>query len=137
MVHRLHSNNDSFRAADNLMEVIGPYVLQYQFAEKANHYGLKKVAERLPASIEKLARLCLRYAIRGLEERNERKAKKYFYLSSALMPEIESEGVYQSLQKYWSAGDSEKNEITAKLKSTDNLISRTVSYDSPPGSKLF
>ena len=137
MVHRLHSDNDSFRAADNLMEVIGPYVLQYQFGEKANLHGLKKVAERLPASIEKLSRLCLRYAIRGLEEKNERKGKQYYYLSSALMPEIESEEVYRSLQKYWSAGETEKNEIISRLKSTDNLISRTISYDPPPGSKLL
>ena len=133
MIHRLHSLNDSFRAADHLMEVIGPYVLQYQFAEKANYHGLKKVADRLPASIEKLSRLCLRYAIRGLEEINERKAKKYFYLAGALMPEIESDEVYISLKKYWSSGAAEKAAIINEFKSTDNLVTRSVSYDLPPG----
>jgi glycosyltransferase involved in cell wall biosynthesis len=134
MVHRLHNANDSFRAADHLMEVIGPYVLQFQFAEKATHQGLKKVAERLPSSIEKLSRLCLRYAIRGLEEKDERKAKKYFHLAAALMPEIETESVYFSLQSYWHANADEKARILAKLKVTDNLVTRTVSYDPPDGS---
>jgi hypothetical protein len=134
LMHRIHSQNDSFQAADNLMEVIGPYVLHYQFAETARSYNLKKVAERLPKSLEKLGKQCLRYCIRALTKNDETNARRYFYLSMVVTDSIKKDDTFEILQEYWSLDAFQKSQILKSLQATDNLVTRSVSYDPPPGS---
>lgn len=134
VLHRLHGENDSLSAADNLLEVIGPYVLQYQFAEAAKILGMDKVVKRLPESIDKLARLSLRYCIRALSKQDEKMAKRYFYLSLAISDDIELDETSQKLQRYWLAENDERAQIMESFHQTDDLVTRTVSYDPPLGS---
>ena len=132
--HRLHLQNDSLKAATNLMEVIGPYVLQHQFAEIASQYEFSKVVERLPQSLTKLSQLCLRYCIRSLCSNDERCAIRYFNLAMAIVPEISKDPIFTQLQEYWTANSSTKVMIIKSMKGMDNLMTRSVSYDPPPGS---
>lgn len=133
LLHRLHLANDSFSAAGNMMEVIGPYVLNHQFAEMASFYNLQKVIDRLPASIEKVANLSLRYSVRALINGDERNARRYLDLATAFAPEIRNNEVCSRLSDYWATSDAaEKSHIVDSLSTRDNLITRTVSYD-PPG----
>lgn len=134
MLHRLHLGNDSFRAADNMMEVIGPYVLNLQFVDIAAAYGHQNVIDRFPASIEKTARLGLRYSVRALIAGSERNALKYFHLSAALLPEIAEDAVFMKLATYWGADSEEKKRLLKGFVAESNLVTRTVSYDPPPGS---
>ena len=124
LLHRLHLQNDSFRAAGNLMEVIGPYVLQHQFAETASFYNLTKVVDRLPQSLVKLSKLCLRYCVRALIANSEKNALRYFHLSIAITPDIVDDPIFKKLQEYWVADASEKLKIVETLKSADNLVTR-------------
>ncbi|KKK77339.1 hypothetical protein LCGC14_2854620, partial [marine sediment metagenome] len=41
MSHRIHGENDSLHAANNLLEIIGPYVLHHQFADTAANFDAK------------------------------------------------------------------------------------------------
>lgn len=134
ILHRLHLGNDSFRAADNMMEVIGPYVLNLQFVDMAAPYGYKNVIDRLPASIEKIARLGLRYSVRALISGSERNALKYFHLSAALFPEVVEDEIFMKLATYWMADTEEKKRLLDGFTAESNLVARTVSYDPPPGS---
>ncbi|MEI7429029.1 MAG: glycosyltransferase family A protein [Betaproteobacteria bacterium] len=135
MLHRLHLSNDSFKAADNMMEAIGPYVLNHQFAEMASFYNLQNVIDRLPASIEKVANLALRYSLRALVGGDERNARRYLDLSTAFCPEVRDSNVYSSLFSYWTTRSTvKKKQIVESLKAQDNLVARSVSYDPPPGS---
>lgn len=134
MLHRLHLGNDSFRAADNMMEVIGPYVLNLQFSDMAAAYGHQGVVERFPASVDKVARLALRYSVRALIAGSERNAFKYFHLSAALFPEISEDEIFMKLATYWLADAEEKARLIDRLVSESNLVTRTISYDPPPGS---
>jgi len=134
MQHRLHGLNDSLVAADGLLEVIGAYVLHLQFADKAEPLGMVKVIERLPASIEKLSKLCLRYCIRSLVKDNLVNAKKYFHLSLVLNENIDKEDDFQKLQSYWVASEGARSEILKSLNEADGLITRIVSYAPPEGS---
>lgn len=134
LLHRIHSSNDSYRVVKNLIDVIGPYVLQHQFAEIASINNLTKVVDRLPASLEKLSRLCLRYSVRALCEDDERRALRYFHLAVAIMPEINTDSSFRQLAEYFSAKATKKARIVELLRVTDNLITRNVSYDPPPGS---
>jgi glycosyltransferase involved in cell wall biosynthesis len=134
LMQRLHSQNDGFRVADNMIDIIGPYVLQHQFAETASTYNHTKVVERLPGSLEKLSHLCLRYSVRFLTLNDEQRALKYFHLSLAIMPNILADPVFKRIDEYWSASPEDKPEIVRSLNTTDNLLTRSVSYDPPPGS---
>jgi len=121
-------------AADGLLEVIGAYVLHLQFAEIAEPLGMDKVVKRLPASIEKLSKLCLRYCIRSLLKGNPSNAKKYFHLSLVLNENIENDDDFLKLQSYWLADEGERSQVLKSLNEADGLITRTVSYDPPEGS---
>jgi len=134
MLHRIHGENDSLSAAANLLEVIGPYVLQHQFADSAEAFKMDKVIERLPASLEKLAHLSLRYCIRSLTNKDFKLAKRYFYLSFAISSEIEEHETSLKLQRYWSAGEDEKESILGSFHQTNDLVTRMVSYEPPEGS---
>lgn len=134
LLHRLHSHNDSFQASENLIEVIAPYILQHQLAETAAIFNLDKAAQRLPQAIEKLSNLCLRYCVKSLCSGNETAAERYFHLAIALLPQIRTNPVFVELEAFWFSGPDERARIFAKLAKEENLATRSVSYDPPPGS---
>jgi glycosyltransferase involved in cell wall biosynthesis len=135
LYHRLHLANDSFKAAQSLMEIIGPYVLQHQFANTASLYThMDKAVKRLPAAQEKLGLLSFRYSVKSLIAGNEDCAFRYYHLAAAISPGIINDEMYNKLQAYWTSDESQKSEILQTLKQTDNLATRSVSYDPPPGS---
>lgn len=134
LIHRIHGGNDSLNAARNLMEVIGPYILNYQFAETARGYNLTKVFQRLPMATEKLAHLCLRYCVRFLIEGNEEMAEQYFCLSAAISLKVKDDRVFKLIERYWECGTEERAGIKAVLVEESNLVTRAVSYEPPPGS---
>ncbi|MGA2405048.1 MAG: glycosyltransferase family 2 protein [Syntrophobacteraceae bacterium] len=134
LLHRIHSQNESFRVAENLMEIIGPYILQHQFAELAAPYNLTKVIDRLPPSLEKLGKLCLRYSMRSLCANDERPALRYFNLAIAILPDITFDPTFKLISEYWETDAAGKLKIVESLKSIDNLATRSVSYDPPSNS---
>lgn len=134
LMHRLHSHNHLFLAAKNLMEIIEPYVLQHQFAEMSSIYNLPKLADRLPQSLDKLSNLCLLYCVRALTANDEKYALRYYHLAAAIAPDVADDPTFKKLEEYWASDVLEKSKIVELLKSTDNLMTRSVSYDPPPGS---
>lgn len=135
LLHRLHSQNDSAHAADNLLEVICPYVLQHQYADIASRYEhMEKAAKRLPEALDKLGTLSLRYSVRALIAGNEKCALRYYHLAAAISPELEEDETFGKLKAYWEKDADGKSEIIKGFKTTENLASRNVSYDPPPGS---
>jgi len=137
LLHRLHGENDSSEAAEKLLEVIGPYVLQHQFAEIAATNALPEVAARLPQALDKLGNLCLRYCVRFLLAGNERLARRYFHLAPAISPDLETDPAHRELQSFWNSRGTEREQILAHLRKADNLASRTHSYPPPEGSRLI
>ena len=137
LLQRLHLQNDSFKAAANLLEVLGPYALQYLFTEIAKIHNRAIISERLPKSLEKLSKLCLRYCVRALICEDERNALRYYHLSVAIIPDIVKDKVFIELKKYWKSDSSTKNKIRETFKSAENLATRSVSYDPPQGALLL
>ena len=134
LLHRLHSQSDTSQADTNLMPIIGLYVLNHQFADIAGVRKLKKVTERLPKSIEKLAHLSLRYSIRFLFLGDEGAAFRYFSLASVMNPLISGNDTWQLLNGFWNADQVDRASILEKFHSAENLSSRSISYDPPEGS---
>lgn len=134
LMHRLHTGNDSATAAENLMEIVGPFILQHQFAEMAKIQGLSKVAERLPASLEKLGRTSLRYCARAIAAGQERLALRYLNLAKAIVPEIENDPLCQALSGFQGLDSGKKHELVEELSRMGNILARSISYEPPPGS---
>ncbi len=134
LLHRIHSQSDANHADANLLPVIGMYVLNHQFADTASLRNLTKVTDRLPKSLDKLAQLSVRYSVRSLLAKDEHNALRYFYLAMAINPQLAVEPTWKQLQEYWTADAEGKAGILEQLGGSDNLASRTISYDSPPGS---
>lgn len=131
--HRIHGKNDSTFTEKHLLEVLGPYVMNIEFAEVGKERGMDKVYQRLLPSIDKLSSLALRYCTRYLLADDELLAKRYFYLSAALSPDTTNSELFKQINSYWTATGDEKSRILKALTETDNLVSRTVSYDPPEG----
>ena len=51
--HRIHGDNQNLAAADDLMEAIGFYVLNIQFADKATQKGYPELQNNFERSVEK------------------------------------------------------------------------------------
>jgi glycosyltransferase involved in cell wall biosynthesis len=132
--HRIHQNNQNLEVADNLLEVIGFYVLEYYYVEEIKNYGIDdgRYKEKLKQALYKLATLSLRYSSRALLAENEILAKKYFNLSYVMDEKIIDDPIYQQLQNYFIAKDKK---ILNFLKKQKFIITRKVSYDPPEGSK--
>jgi len=45
-----------------------------------------------------------------------------------------TDSTFKKIEEYWSADAPGRSEIVESLQSTDNLATRSVSYDPPPGS---
>lgn len=134
LLHRMHTMSDTSQADASLLPVLGLYVLNHQFADTASVRNLTKVAERLPHSIDKLAKLCIRYSVRSLLANDEQTASRYFHLAAAISPEMTEDPKWKQLEAFWTSGPSAKAGIIEEFRKTDNLAARSVSYDPPPGS---
>jgi hypothetical protein len=134
LLHRIHAQSDTNQADTSLLPIIGMYVLNHQFADIASVRKLSKVTDRLPQSVEKLARLAIRYSVRSLLGKDDETAKRYFYLAMAMHPQIAADPTWKQLQEYWAGDTALRASIIEHLRSSDNLAARSISYDPPPGS---
>lgn len=131
--HRTHGGNDGVQATENLMDVLGAYVMNYDFQEKAQSLGLTEVAERLQPSILKNARLALRYCVSALEQDNDLLARRYFHLAFALAPSVSEDALYVTLQQYWSA-QPPAHDLRHQIIEQYASKGRLASYAPPEGS---
>jgi len=131
--HRIHGINQSLEANSNLMEIIGPYVLNFQFAELARPFGFSKVTDKLEPAKHKLSTLALRYSRRAFHFGHLRLATQYLHLSAAIDPDSKDSAEYTYLNSLIS-GDGPL-ELSSELPSLE--FQRTTSYDpEPPFDKI-
>jgi glycosyltransferase involved in cell wall biosynthesis len=138
LLNRIHDKSESAQLDGNLLQCLGEYVLLHQLVDIAGNYpDMNKAKIRLPSAIEKLGRLCLRYCLRCLTQENEWAAKRYFHLSIAIFPAIESDGIFIELAHYWLKGREEKKDMLGKLiANSPEVLKRVGSYPVPQGSVL-
>ncbi len=134
LLNREHSRTHSREAERSLMPVLGIYVLNHQLADIGACREIRKVTERLPKAIEKVAQLAIRYSVRNLLAGDEITALRYFHLARAIELEIVKDPQWKQLEEYWEADATTKKAIVEHLRSVDNLVARRVSYDPPAGS---
>jgi glycosyltransferase involved in cell wall biosynthesis len=138
LLNRIHDKSDGAQLGGNLLQCMGEFVLLHQLVDIADGYpGMAKTRERLGPAVDKLGRLCLRYCLRALGNRDNVLARRYFQLATAISPEVGSDPVHEKLATYWNVSPDEQRAIFGDLTSTNNLVWRSVSYPAPPGSVLL
>ncbi len=130
--HRIHGRNQNLAAADDLMEAIGFYVLNIQFADKATQKGYPELQNNFERSVEKISELCLRYALRGLVSGNYQQGKRYWHLSHAFKVDQSKNELANELTQIFENLDSpDISKEIERVSKKRGRLSRSVSY-SPP-----
>lgn len=134
--HRMHELSDTSLARDNLIQILGPYFLNIEFAQTARGFDYPEVYERWDASVEKLSTLALRYAADALTQHNTSLAKRYYYLAAAFCPAIEENQTFQQFSAYWAQQIS-LEALMAHLSQHQVSLKRAASYAPPEGSLML
>jgi len=101
--HRIHGENQSLVADKNLMEILGPYVLNLQFKEIGRLYNQNIIEYKFNKSGQLLAKLALRYSLRAAKRGDIDLGLQYWHLSQALYPEIRRTAECSILGSFFSS----------------------------------
>ena len=125
--HRIHGENQSLVADKNLMEILGPYVLNLQFKEMGRVLGLQVIEDKFQKSIPHLAKLALRYSARAAERGDLNLGLQYWHLAQAIYPDIKNSPDCTKLGAFLNqTNDLNSKELLRTESSLD--FQRTVSY---------
>jgi hypothetical protein len=113
-------------------------VLLHQLSDIAQGFAsMNKAQERLAPAIEKLARLCLRYCLRSLDDAENERALRYFHLARAISLDIENDTTFKAISAYWTVPTEQQPALLREMTAVSNSVKRSVSYSPPPGSILL
>lgn len=128
VVTNRHKENDSNLIRDNLLDIIGPYILNEYFLDLAKKHT--PIQERRIMAQKKLAKLSLRYANWALFYNEVLLSERYLYLSAAIDPSIKKSQEFVDIERHLKMNIREKKQDISVTS-----LTRTISYDPPPGSK--
>ena len=112
--------------------LIGFYVLNIQFADKAIEHGYTELTDNFGRAVEKISELCLRYSLRGLIAEDHQQAERYFHLAHAIKLDQSENEFAQELKEIFEDPDYPDNKSKIELISKkQGRISRMVSYEPP------
>lgn len=135
LLNRVHNASDGAQLEGNLLQCMSEFVLLHQLSDIAQGFAsMNKAHERLAPAIEKLARLCLRYCLRSLEETENERALRYFHLARAISLDIENDTTFKSIAAYWAAPAEQQPTLLREMTAVANAVKRAVSYPPPPES---
>lgn len=129
--YRVHTGNETSESEKKLLGIFEHFIIINAFNSTAVSIGYEKPQKRYNDAINKLGDMCLRYALKMLQNREQKCAKKYLYLSVVFKEEIQYDNRYKEL---WEIVNTEDG-FEEKLKSFEekNILIRTISYDPPEG----
>jgi hypothetical protein len=125
--HRIHGKNQSLVADKNLMEILGPYVLNLQFKEMGRVLGHQVIEDKFQKSIPNLAKLALRYSARAAKRGDLSLGLQYWHLAQAIYPDIKNSTECSNLGAFLNHSDNATSKELLSLESSLDF-QRTVSY---------
>lgn len=130
VAHRVHADSHSREITENLIQIIGNYILNFQLKEMSTPYNFKVIDEKFGKSIKKISELSLRYSTEALINSNTKLAKKYWHLAIAIDPDIENSELAQTLSQVLNTKD---HQLIASLgvRFSNNLRSTSYRPDPP------
>lgn len=132
-LYRTHTGNETTGSERNLVGIFEHYLLINAFVWISESYHMTKPASRYLESVNKLAGMCLRYAIKMLQNHENEIAEKYLLLAPVFDKQILSDDTYTVLRKCITY-EGEKLENELKKICSKYHTKRAVSYDPPEDS---
>ena len=129
IAHRIHGVSQSQEATENLIQIIGQYLLNFQLKEMSNSFEFDIVDEKFEKSLKKIAETSLRYSVMALANGHQILARRYWHLALAIEPEIENSEIAHKLSQAIKTGE---RELIKSLKTNDADNLRTTSYTPDP-----
>ena len=134
VLHREHSQSDSSSTIKSYVQILAVYILLNELLEFARENNFQKAIDRYPHAVSKQGDLCLRYCSRLLSQNEEEVSKQYFNLAHVFKPDIHQDINYALIADYWNKDVADKEIAIDSFIQSDNLLTRTCSYDPPEGS---
>lgn len=129
--YRVHYGNETNESEKNLLGIFEHFLLINAFNSTAKSVGFEKPQERYTEAIEKLGTMCLRYALRMIEDHEIDCARRYLNLSIVFKGDISEDERYGKL---WEIVDDKNNRSSLIDSFKKNYeLNRVVSYDPPVG----
>jgi len=131
--YRIHTGNETNESEKNLVGIFEHFIIINAFRSTANSIGYREAEVRYPKAVEKLGTMCLRYALKMLQNKEFLSAKKYLHLAPVLKVDIEKDEMYKKLWNLVELEGKEQFEEELNRFERENVLVRTVSYDPPAG----
>jgi glycosyltransferase involved in cell wall biosynthesis len=132
--HRVHNKSDSIFTKTNLLEIVGPYLLNLYFLDISKYN--ETILSRNVEATKKLASLSIRYSANFLMEGNVEVSRQYMHLSQVFDHEIIKRKEFEILSEF-HCGNIPFVAVIGELTKMPELIGRRISYDPPLGSEKF
>lgn len=132
-LYRTHAENETTGSEKNLVGIFEHYLLANAFVWISKSYNMTKPAARYQESVKKLAGMCLRYAVKMLQNHENETAEKYLFLAPVFDKQILADNTYTALRECVALEGGELEEEINKICGSYNT-KRTVSYEPPEDS---
>ncbi len=131
--YRVHRGNETNESELNLLGILEHIHIVNTFVDISNSIGYTKPQKRLPEAMNKLASMCLRYALKMIKINRKDVAGRYMLMSTVINPNMVNDNIYCKLQEILNLEDATK--VNAEIHKLENekFAKRTVSYDPPEG----
>jgi glycosyltransferase involved in cell wall biosynthesis len=130
--YRIHSSNETTESEKDFLGIFEHYFLINEFAKIGNRLDQQKIVKRKTEAIIKLGSMCIRYAIKMLDNKCTDIALKYLHLAPVFDSDIIEQDLYKELLKCIGLNDNALRSQLDKIKKR-YVVSRTISYDPPDG----
>lgn len=129
--YRVHYGNETNESEKNLLGIFEHFLLINAFDSIAKSIDYKKPQQRYDSAVKKLGGMCLRYALKMLQNKEIVCAKKYLYLAVVFDEDIKNDERHVLL---WDIVNA-KEDYSKKIKEFEDkyTLIRTVSYSPPEG----
>lgn len=130
--YRVHFGNETSESEINLLGIFEHFVLIHAFYATAKSVGYTKPQQRYSQAVQKLGDMCLRYALKMLQNKEKECARRYLHLALVLKEALADDERYQQL---WEIVKSSKEDYDKLLENFENkhVLVRTISYEPPEG----
>lgn len=135
-LYRIDPSNVTSNAVKDMTNTFEHFMLVNAFREISDRLGHPSVSARLPAAIEKLGSMCLRYSKNLLREGDSFNAKRYLFLAPVLKPDITFNSTWKRLFDCLKLEQNLRLQILDEIES-DSPLKRLTSYDPPEGAVLL
>ena len=133
-IQRVHNESDSENITENLIQIIGHYVLNHQFNAMMSSYDFNISDKKFEKSFKRLAEVSLKYSVNSIIRGKTSLAKKYWYLSATIDLDTEQSALGKMVREALVTNDAS---IIKELQQSEYAKMRTVSYlPDPPFEKI-